>query len=57
MGCSAQVGMIPTACASLVANATGPKMTRADLFYTIFLYLVNNIGCHISYTLSKKKNE
>ena len=34
MGCSAQVEMVPTACASLVANMTGPRMTRADPFYT-----------------------
>ena len=48
VGCSAQVEMVPIACASLVANATGPKITRTDPFYTFFLYFVNNIGCHIS---------
>ena len=42
VGLSAQVEMVPIACASLVA-----KMTRTDPFYTFFLYFVNNIGCHI----------
>ena len=36
MGCSAQVDMVPLACASIVANAPGPKMTRADPFLYIF---------------------
>ena len=39
VGCSAQVEMIPITCASLVTNATGPKMTRAGLFYTFFVHV------------------
>ena len=40
MGCSAQVEMVPTACASLVANVTGPRMIRTDPFYTVFCLLL-----------------
>ena len=40
VGCSAQVKMVPIACASLVANATGPKVTRANPCYTFFCILL-----------------
>ena len=52
MGCSAQVEMVPIARASLVANATGTKMTRAGPFYTFFCILLIILAAIYRRTLS-----
>ena len=46
MGCSAQVKMVPIACASLVANATGSKMKRTGCYI--------RVDCHISHNSVKE---
>ena len=52
--CSAQVKMVPIACAPLVANAPGFKMTRTAPLYTFCLYRVYHIDCHISHNSEKE---
>ena len=54
MECSAQVKMVPIACASLVANMKGSKMTRTAPLYTFCLYRVNDTDCHILHNSEKE---
>ena len=52
---SSNDGTVPIACASLVANATGSKMTKNCPLYTFCLYRVNHIDCHISHNSEKEQ--